>query len=122
VYNAVVLAVFAYLYSTLLPDAAEFDVPSGDKRDIGSAVYYAVATHTTVGYGDIVARSGARADAHDGASGDGLRRHDLHRECAGVRPSGARAVIDVLLSHYGARPSRAFMPRMAFLKREQGKC
>jgi len=58
VYNAVVLAVFAYLYSTLLPDAAEFDVPSGDKRDVGSAVYYAVATHTTVGYGDIVARSG----------------------------------------------------------------
>ena len=59
-FNAVVLVVFGLAYASLLPDAAEFDAPSGDKRDVGSAVYYAVATHTTVGYGDIVARS-ARA-------------------------------------------------------------
>lgn len=56
-FNAVVLVVFVCVYASLLPDAAEFDVPSGDKRDLSSAVYYAVATHTTVGYGDVLARS-----------------------------------------------------------------
>ncbi len=57
-YNGAVFAAFVCVYAFLIADPREFDAPSGDKRDFGSAVYFAMVTHTTVGYGDIIARSG----------------------------------------------------------------
>ena len=57
VYNLAVLVAFVFVYASILSDPAHFDAPSADKRGFGSAVYFAVATHTTVGFGDIVAKS-----------------------------------------------------------------
>ena len=56
-YNIAVLVAFVFVYASILSDPVHFDAPSTDKRDVGSAVYFAVATHTTVGFGDIVAKS-----------------------------------------------------------------
>jgi hypothetical protein len=57
VYNAVVFAAFVLLYSGLIGDPKHFDVPGSDQRNFASAVYFAATTHTTVGFGDIVAKS-----------------------------------------------------------------
>ena len=57
-YHGAVFVAFACVYALLIADPKDFDAPSGDKRDFGSAVYFAMVTHTTVGYGDVVARSG----------------------------------------------------------------
>ncbi len=58
VYNAVILAAFTAVYTTLIKDPAHIEItsPNTDRSTL-TALYMAVSTHTTVGYGDIVPTS-----------------------------------------------------------------
>jgi voltage-gated potassium channel Kch len=58
VYHSIILSVFTLIYASIISSPEHIEITSANtERSRITALYMAVSTHTTVGYGDIVPAS-----------------------------------------------------------------